>query len=75
MSRLAEYRKLVAAVAALVVEVVAAWQGAPEWALAVAGVAGAVAVWRLPNAGRLPHLTADELLRLAEQQAEREQRQ
>lgn len=74
MSRLAEYRKLVVAVAALVVEVVAAWQDAPPWALAIAGVAGAVLVWRVPNSGlSLPHLSSVELFELAEKAERREQ--
>ena len=48
----AERRKAAVAVATAVVEVVAVWQNAPQWALMAAAAAGAVLVWLVPN--RLP---------------------
>lgn len=77
MSRLAEWRKAGVAVATAVVEVVAVWQGAPEWALMAAAGAGAALVWLVPNrtgVGALPALASGELLELAEQAARREER-
>ncbi|MGV2383663.1 MAG UNVERIFIED_CONTAM: hypothetical protein LOD86_00125 [Thermobifida fusca] len=49
MTMLSRYRKAVVATATAVVEIVALWQGAPEWALAAAALAGAVLVYAVPN--------------------------
>lgn len=49
MIMLSRYRKAVVATATAVVEIVAVWQGAPEWALAAAALAGAVLVYAVPN--------------------------
>lgn len=45
----ARYRKAAVAVLTMVVEIVAVWQGAPEWALTAAAIAGAVLVYAVPN--------------------------
>lgn len=70
----AEMRKAIIAVATMVVEIVAIWQGAPEWALVAAAVAGAVLVWGVPNRlpSSLPALSAAELSELAARARERE---
>lgn len=48
----------------------------PAEATALAVLLSSLGAYLAPaNAGPLPHLSADELLRLAEQQAEREQQQ
>ena len=44
------YRKFAAAVLTAVVEGVALWASAPPWAVAVAGFAGAILVYLIPNA-------------------------
>lgn len=46
---LAKYRKAIVAAATAIVEVVAVWQSAPEWALMAAAGAGAVLVYLVPN--------------------------
>lgn len=71
-----EYRKAAVAVATAVVEVVAVWQDAPEWALGAAAVAGAVLVYATPNraGAKLPHLNSTELFELAEKAQDRERR-
>src|SRR5690606_5607857 len=43
------YRKAAVAAATAVVEIVALWQDAPQWALAAAALAGAVLVYAVPN--------------------------
>jgi hypothetical protein len=72
-----ERRKAVFAVATAVVEVVAVWQDAPQWALMIAAAAGAVLVYSVPNRpslASLPALSADELLELARKAEQREAR-
>lgn len=64
MSRLdiGRYRKALIALATAVVEVVAVWQGAPEWALMAAAGAGAVLVYLVPNRESVRvNITAEDL--------------
>lgn len=71
------YRKAAVAIAAAVVEIVAVWQGAPEWALTAAALAGVVLVYAVPNrpGAVLPHLSSVELLEMAQAVSEREERE
>lgn len=49
MEQLNKYRKFIAAFATAVVQIVAVWQDAPPWVLALVPLLGAVAVWAVPN--------------------------
>jgi len=44
-----QYRKLIAATATAIIEIVAVWADAPSWLLSLVPLLGAVAVWAVKN--------------------------